>query len=285
VLDGLENLDLADMMASLRIDEKACLDVVHSRMTPAGIRAADILGVEEYIRLRAKQWVESGGTWQPMPCVTSSIKLTPALGRSWGSHVRQALVSGGNYRGLWIDGMKAVFMEDMWLAARDSPDALEFLIEKRVPMCPTFFAHAMTTSKYRRHIDRMASLVKDINAVEDDFTYLMRAVAAGNEYNIEVCVKHGANVNLEVDGCNALAYAFGPDFRPHIFDLLLELGAELTDGTINQLRFRLDQLKQYGSPCSDLESRVAKCLTHTAWDAVSDFAFYPSSPIYNNDEF
>ena len=285
ILEDLKDLDLAEMMSSLSIDESACRDILNSRLTKAGTRAADILGVEEYIHKRAAQWIESSGEFEAMTCVLSSIQLDDQLGSLWGRHMRLAVMTGGNYRALWIDNMRPDFLGDIWLSARDDPDALQFLIEKRVPMCPTFFSHAMSTNKYARFVDKMAALVENIDAVEDDFTYLMRAVAAGNVHNINVCVKHGADVNLEVDGCNALGYAFGPEFRPYIFDLLLEHGAVPTEGTITQLRFRLDQLRQYGGQCSDLESRVAKCQTRTAWDAISDYAFYPSSPIYSNDVF
>ena len=282
VLADMEGLDLASMMAAMNIDEKSCRDVVESTLSAGGTRVADILGMQEYIRERALQWVREGGTWSPMPCVVSTIRLDASVRNMWRVCMCDALKSGGNYRGLWIDTLA---FDDMWLAARNNEDALLFLVDQRVPMSSDFFSHVMTTSKYAHMVARFAMLVDDIDAVNDDFTYLMRAVAAGNVHNIEVCLNHGANINMEVDGCNALAYAFGPKFRADIYDLLVDHGATLSAGTLTQLRFRLDQLKLCGVPCSDLESRVLKCPKYI--DEDEDLYCEPLTylPIYSNDAY
>lgn len=274
ILSDVKDMALVDMMASLRIDEEGCRDVVTSTLSEKGIQVADILGVEPYIRLRAKQWIESGGAWVPRACVVYTIQLDRELKKLWKMYVVKHL------RTLWIDTLQ---FPELWLAAT-TPDAVTFLLEKRVPMCPEFFAHALGTTAYGEYIRRMAALV-DMETVHDDFTWLMRAAAAGIHENVVACVACGADVNQEVGGVNVLAYAFGPQFRPDVFDTLVELGARLTPTTRIELEARLEMLRLNGFPTGDLQQRIGAGPTRKGGAADEGWGFGLDESIYSDDAY
>lgn len=170
-----------------------------------GLKVADMLLCNEYVKTAVSVWIRDNAPWDPIPAVHNEIMTDPYLYKLWASRVCDCIKARNTdaVRRLWIDTKDAT---DFWGVVKDYGTG-EFLMDRSVRLTPKGVSRLINNCEgtlFETLLDR--GLI-DPTGQYNNRTYLTLAAIMNREDIVRMLLKRGADPLRMLGGVTALSCA------------------------------------------------------------------------------